>query len=215
AEKKSRDVNAECECECHQSSDSNDECEYEFHQSNDSKDECESHERVKVPLESDEKVKLSMLYVVHRYYLVDNLDNLNSHPWDELAFSITIDKSNDALAYQIKSDKLVGSEVTYKSQGMAHVLVVWGLEVLRKFGKKTVTANWLPHMHSVTCKSVINHGTLIESLSQSKEQVFDNIMRHRKDAKRLVMFGLCEGPLVNEVEEEEEDPLENENVVEK
>ncbi|KAI3849937.1 hypothetical protein MKW98_026851 [Papaver atlanticum] len=199
-EKKSRDSNAECECECecHQSSDSNAECECECHQSSDSKAECESHERVKVPLESDEKVKLSLLYVVH---------------------SITIDKSNDALAYQIKSDKPVGSEVTYKSQGMAHVLVVWGLEVLpqvrRKFGKKTVTANWRPHMHSVTCKSVINHGTLIEVLSQSKEKVLDNIMWHREDAKRLVIFGLCEGPLVNEVEEEEEDPLENENVVEK
>ncbi|KAI3851396.1 hypothetical protein MKX03_020384 [Papaver bracteatum] len=40
-------------------------------------------------------------------------------------------------------------------------------------------------------------------------------MWHREDAKKLVMFGLCEGALVDEGEDEEEDPLENKNVVEK
>ncbi|KAI3860957.1 hypothetical protein MKW92_044177 [Papaver armeniacum] len=88
----------------------------------------------------------------------------------------TIVKSNSALAYQIKADKPVGSEVTYKCQGMAHVLVVWGLEVLPKL------------------------------------RMCDDIMWHKEDAKHLVMLGLCEGPLVDD---EQEDSLKNENVVEK
>lgn len=84
-------------------------------------------------------MKLSLLYVVHRYvlvkgddkvveydhwYLVDNLVDFNSYPWAEIAFNRTIDNSNSALDYQINANKPVGSEVTYKSQGMAHVLVV-------------------------------------------------------------------------------------------
>lgn len=39
----------------------------------------------------------------------------------------------------------------------------------------------------------------------------DDIMWHKEDAKRLVMLGLCEGPLVDD---EEEVSLKNENVVE-
>ncbi|KAI3928967.1 hypothetical protein MKW92_024599, partial [Papaver armeniacum] len=215
-EKKSR--------ECHQSSNSNAECEI-----------------VKVPLESEDKVKLSLLYVVHGYvlgkgndkvvecdhwYLVDNLVDFNSYPWAEIAFNITLVKSNAALAYQIKHEKPVGSEVTYKCQGMAHVLVVrnklglifssLGPEVLPKlrsrFGNKTIFANWRPHMHSVTCDSVITHESLLKVLEESKGEVCDDIMWHKEDAKRLVMLGLCEGPLVDD---EQEDSLKNENVVEK
>ncbi|KAI3930023.1 hypothetical protein MKW92_032478 [Papaver armeniacum] len=213
-EKKSR--------ECHQSSNSNAECEI-----------------LKVPLESDDKVKLSLLYVVHRYvlgkgddkvveydhwYLVDNLVDFNSYPWVEIAFSRTIVNSNAALDYQIKADKPVGSEVTYKCQGMAHVLVVWGLEVLPKvlsrFGRKTIFANWRPHMHSVTCDLVINHESLLKVLEESKDEVCDDIMWHKEDEKRLVMLGLCEGPLNENVVEkedlfekgEEENMLESENV---
>ncbi|KAI3949520.1 hypothetical protein MKW92_033514 [Papaver armeniacum] len=43
-------------------------------------------------------------------------------------------------------------------------------------------------------------------------EVCDDIMWHKEDAKRLVMLGLCEGPLVDD---EQEDSLKNENVVEK
>ncbi|RZC82847.1 hypothetical protein C5167_045631 [Papaver somniferum] len=151
--------------ECHQSSNSNAECE-----------------NVRIPLESDDKVKLSLLYVVHRYvlgkgddkvveydhwYLVDNLVDFNSYPWGEVAFNRTIHSSNAALVYQIEADKPVGSEVTYKCQGMAHVLV---------------------------------------------DEVCNDIMWHKEYAKRLVMLGLCEGPLVDD---EEEDSLKNENAVEK
>ncbi|KAI3880562.1 hypothetical protein MKX03_008826, partial [Papaver bracteatum] len=103
---------------------------------NNSNAECEI---VKVPLESDDMVKLSLLYVVHRYvlgkvddkvvesdhwYLVDNLVDFNSYPWAEIAFSGTINKSNSAFSYQIKHEKPVGSEVTYKCQGMSHVPMV-------------------------------------------------------------------------------------------
>ncbi|RZC73001.1 hypothetical protein C5167_048482 [Papaver somniferum] len=184
----------------------------------------------KIPLESDDKVKFSLLYVVHRYvlgkgddkvvehdhwYLVDNLVDFNSYLWAEIAFSRTIDNSNSALDYQINANKPVGSEVTYKSQGMAHVLVVWGLEVLPKvldnFGSKTNFANWRPHMHSVTCDLVIHHEPLLTILEESKGEVCDDIMWHKEDAKRLVMLGLCEGPLVDD---EEEVSLKNENVVE-
>ncbi|KAI3882453.1 hypothetical protein MKX03_025231, partial [Papaver bracteatum] len=184
--------------------------------------ECEI---VKVPLESDDKVKLSLLYVVHRYvlgkgddkvvesdhwYLVDNLVDFNSYPWAEIAFSRTINKSNSALAYQIKHEKPVGSEVTYKCQGMAHVLMCC-LKVLSKFGSKTIFANWRPHMHSVTCDLVIHHEPLLTVLKESKDEVCDDIMWHKEDAKRLVMLGLCEGPLVDD---KEEASLKNENVVE-
>ncbi|KAI3874332.1 hypothetical protein MKX03_025545 [Papaver bracteatum] len=47
--------------------------------------------------------------------------------------------------------------------------------------------------------------------SDNKDEVCDDIMWHKEDAKRLVMLGLCEGPLVDD---EEEDSLKNENVVE-
>ncbi|KAI3943657.1 hypothetical protein MKW92_006001 [Papaver armeniacum] len=156
--------------ECHQSSNSNAECEI-----------------VKVPLNQD-KVKLSLLYVVHGYvlgkgndkvvecdhwYLVDNLVDFNSYPWAEIAFNITLVKSNLCLSLSIKHEKPVGSEVTYKCQGMAHVLVV---------------------------RNLIGG------------EVCDDIMWHKQDAKRLVMLGLCEGPLVDD---EQEDSLKNENVVEK
>ncbi|XP_026410108.1 uncharacterized protein LOC113305242 [Papaver somniferum] len=149
------------------------------------------------------------------WYLVDNLVDFNSYLWAEIAFSRTIDNSNSALDYQINANKPVGSEVTYKSQGMAHVLVVWGLEVLPKvldnFGSKTNFANWRPHMHSVTCDLVIHHEPLLTILEESKGEVCDDIMWHKEDAKRLVMLGLCEGPLVDD---EEEVSLKNENVVE-
>ncbi|KAI3912735.1 hypothetical protein MKW92_039047 [Papaver armeniacum] len=183
-EKKSR--------ECHQSSNSNAECEI-----------------VKVPLEYEDKVKLSLLYVVHGYcdhwYLVDNLVDFNSYPWAEIAFSRTIVKSNSALAYQIKADKL---------------LVVWGLEVLPKlrsrFESKTIFANWRPYMHSVTCDLVITHESLLNVLEDDfiklHGEVCDDIMWHKEDAKHLVMLGLCEGPLVDDAQE---DSLKNENVVEK
>ncbi|KAI3947326.1 hypothetical protein MKW92_015415 [Papaver armeniacum] len=99
---------------------------------------------------------------------------------------------------------------------MAHVLVVWGLEVLPKlrsrFGSKTIFANWRPHMHSVTCDLVITHESLLTVLKESKGEVCDDIMWHKEDAKHLVMLGLCEGPLVDD---EQEDSLKNENVVEK
>ncbi|RZC49535.1 hypothetical protein C5167_017974 [Papaver somniferum] len=214
---------------CHRSSKKEEEekISRECHQSSNSNAECEI---VKVPLESDDKVKLSLLYVVHRYvlgkgdekvvehdhwYLVHNLVDFNSYPWAEIAFSRTIDNSNSALDYQINANKPVGSEVTYKSQGMAHVLVVWGLEVLPKvldkFGSKTIFANWRPHMHSVTCDLVIHHEPLLTILEESKGEVCDDIMWHKEDAKRLVMLGLCEGPLVDD---EEEVSLKNENVVE-
>ncbi|RZC50009.1 hypothetical protein C5167_018440 [Papaver somniferum] len=187
----------------------------------------------KLPLESDDMVKLSLLYVVHRYvlgktddkvveydhwYLVDNLVDFNSYPWAEIAFSRTIVNSNAALDYQIKANRPVGTDVTYKCQGMAHVLVVrisLGsgvlLKVRRKFGSNTTFANWLPRMHSVTCDLVINHDPLLEILKESKDEVCDDIMWHKEDANRLVMLGLCEGPLVDD----EEDSLKNENVVEK
>ncbi|KAI3924892.1 hypothetical protein MKW98_031143 [Papaver atlanticum] len=79
----------------------------ECHQSSDSNAERESHDRVKVQLESDENMKLSLLYVIHRYvlgkaddkvveddhwYLVYNLVDFSSYPWAEIAFIITIDK---------------------------------------------------------------------------------------------------------------------------
>ncbi|KAI3872994.1 hypothetical protein MKW92_025143 [Papaver armeniacum] len=99
---------------------------------------------------------------------------------------------------------------------MAHVLVVWGMEVLPKvrsrFGSKTIFANWRPHMHSVTCDVVINHESLLKVLEESKDEVCDEIMWHKEDAKRLVKLGLCEGP---RVDDEQEDSLKNENVVEK
>ncbi|KAI3953577.1 hypothetical protein MKW92_053385 [Papaver armeniacum] len=202
-EKKSR--------ECHQSSNSNAECEI-----------------FKVPLKYDDNVKLSLLYVVHGYvlgndkvvecdhwYLVDNLVDFNSYPWAEIAFNTTIVKINASLPYQIKADKPVGNEVTYKCQGMAHVLVVRNkvLPKLRsRFGSKTIFANWRPHMHSVTCDLVINHESLLKVLEESKGEVCDDIMWHKEDAKHLVMLGLCEGPLVDD---EQEDSLKNENVVEK
>ncbi|KAI3849118.1 hypothetical protein MKX03_005098, partial [Papaver bracteatum] len=92
---------------------------------------------------------------------------------------------------------------------------VWGLEVLpkvlSKFGSKTIFANWRPHMHSVTCDLVIHHEPLLTVLKESKDEVCDDIMWHKEDAKRLVMLGLCEGPLVDD---EEEASLKNENVVE-
>ncbi|KAI3858839.1 hypothetical protein MKX03_027935, partial [Papaver bracteatum] len=47
--------------------------------------------------------------------------------------------------------------------------------------------------------------------SDDKDEVCDDIMWDKEDAKRLVMLGLCEGPLVDD---EEEDSLKNENMVE-
>ncbi|KAI3860141.1 hypothetical protein MKX03_037100, partial [Papaver bracteatum] len=47
--------------------------------------------------------------------------------------------------------------------------------------------------------------------SDDKDEVCDDIMWHKENAKRLVMLGLCEGPLVDD---EEEDSLKNENMVE-
>ncbi|KAI3845369.1 hypothetical protein MKX03_001743 [Papaver bracteatum] len=47
--------------------------------------------------------------------------------------------------------------------------------------------------------------------SDDKDEVCDDIMWHKEDAKCLVMLGLCEGPLVDD---EEEALLKNENVVE-
>ncbi|KAI3889361.1 hypothetical protein MKX03_024452, partial [Papaver bracteatum] len=79
------------------------------------------------------------------------------------------------------------------------------------FGSKTIFANWRPHMHSVTCDLVIHHEPLLTVLKESKDEVCDDIMWHKEDAKRLVMLGLCEGPLVDD---EEEASLKNENVVE-
>ncbi|KAI3955484.1 hypothetical protein MKW92_006776 [Papaver armeniacum] len=80
---------------------------------------------------------------------------------------------------------------------------VWGLEVLPKlrsrFGSKTIFENWRPHMHSVTCDSVINHDSLLKVLKESKGEVCDDIMWHKEDAKH----------------DEQEDSLKNENVVEK
>ncbi|KAI3915133.1 hypothetical protein MKW92_029151 [Papaver armeniacum] len=145
------------------------------------------------------------------WYLVDNLVDFNSYPWAEIAFNITLVKSNAALAYQIKHEKPVGSEVTYKCQGMAHVLVVWGLEVLPKlrsrFGSKTIFANWRPHMHSVTCDSVITHESLLKVLEESKGEVCDDIMWHKEDAKRLRSKDMDD-------EKDEEDLLGNVNMVE-
>ncbi|KAI3836257.1 hypothetical protein MKX03_018036 [Papaver bracteatum] len=66
-------------------------------------------------------------------------------------------------------------------------------------------------MHSVTCDLVIHHEPLLTVLKESKDEVCDDIMWHKQDAKRLVMLGLCEGPLVDD---EEEASLKNENVVE-
>ncbi|KAI3887654.1 hypothetical protein MKX03_014210 [Papaver bracteatum] len=66
-------------------------------------------------------------------------------------------------------------------------------------------------MHSVTCDLVIHHEPLLTVLKESKDEVCDEIMWHKEDAKRLVMLGLCEGPLVDD---EEEYSLKNENVVE-
>ncbi|KAI3965897.1 hypothetical protein MKX01_010854 [Papaver californicum] len=158
-------------------------------------------------LDSNAKVKLSLLYVVHRvvlgktdnniieydhWHLVDNLVDFNSHPWGEITFQLIIVKTNEAL--------------------------VWGLEILpklvRKFGQKTITRHWSPHIQCVSCKRVIHHAEIIKVLYQNV-QVCENITWHRDDVNRLVMFGLSDGPLVDDKKDDEEGQLENQNVFEK
>ncbi|KAI3932173.1 hypothetical protein MKX01_032760 [Papaver californicum] len=141
------------------------------------------------------------------WHLMDNLVDFYSHPWAEIAFNTTID--NAALVYQINQEKSVDSEVTYKSQGMAHVLV------LKNIWRKDCDCTLSPYMHSVRCTKVILHGHLLKVLMEQKEQVCENIMWHKGDTNRLVMFGLFEGPLVDYEEDEKECTLENKNVLEK
>ncbi|KAI3889217.1 hypothetical protein MKX03_006449 [Papaver bracteatum] len=82
----------------------------------------------------------------------------------------------------------------------------------------------LLHLPMQTWSSALCHFLLASQISTGDEgdkgnreemrimdEVCDDIMWHKEDAKHLVMLGLCEGPLVDD---EEEDSLKNENVVE-
>ncbi|KAI3844780.1 hypothetical protein MKX03_003424 [Papaver bracteatum] len=112
-------------------------------------------------------------------FKVDDLEEFNKYPWEEVTFDRAIAKLKSPLLYQAnKKNSDAGGEPTYKVLGLAHALVYIG---------------WQPHMLCVLCTRSPNYPPLIRTLEVDDVHVLPDVMWHKGDGNQLKVLGLEEG----------------------
>ncbi|KAI3961415.1 hypothetical protein MKW92_032485 [Papaver armeniacum] len=175
----------------------------------------------------DDRVKVALLYVVHRFIyghqdiigveettwgLVEDFDEFNNYHWGDVAYNQTFEKTHKAYEFQMTGVDKPKRQRGIHPQGMAGVLV-WAVRVFPKLfekcGKEININGWLPYILTVFCTNALTHvnvGSVLEP-EDSVVQIREDIIWPEPRFDRMLIPGVIEGPLCDKVVMEEVSPI--------
>ncbi|KAI3852236.1 hypothetical protein MKW92_014607 [Papaver armeniacum] len=178
----------------------------------------EARKRGKVNV--DDRVKVALLYVVHRFIyghqditgveettwgLVEDFDEFNNYHWGDVAYNQTFEKTHKAYEFQMTGVDKPKRQRGIHPQGMPKFFP----KLFEKCGKEININGWLPYILIMFCTNALTHVNVGSALEpeDSVVQIREDIIWPEPRFDRMLIPGVIEGPLCDKVVMEEVSPI--------